>query len=110
MAVGDSIEVEIVYALPHLQRVIPVRVPARCSVEAAIRQSGILAEFPAIDLARVKVGVHGRRVELGAEIRAGDRVEIYRPLTADPKAVRREHAARAAARVAAKGPGSGRAT
>ena len=97
MGVAESIEVEIAYALPERQHIVRVRVPAECNVEAAIRQSGILAEFPAIDLSRSKVGVYGRRVELDAKVRAGDRIEIYRPLIADPKAVRREHAARVAA-------------
>jgi len=96
MGVAESIEVEIVYALPDRQHTLRVRVPVGCSVEAAIRQSGILAEFPAIDLARSKVGIYGRRIDLHAEVRDGDRIEIYRPLTADPKMVRREHAARTA--------------
>jgi len=97
MDVRDAIEVEVVYALPDHQRVIRVRISGGGSVETAIRQSGILAEHSEIDLAKVKVGIYGRRADLNTEVRAGDRVEIYRPLIAEPKAVRREHAARTAA-------------
>ena len=92
MAAVESLRVEVVYALPGRQRCIGVRVRAGASVADAIRQSGIAAEFPEIDPERVKVGIHSRRVSPDASLRDGDRIEIYRPLIADAKAVRRERA------------------
>jgi putative ubiquitin-RnfH superfamily antitoxin RatB of RatAB toxin-antitoxin module len=55
----------------------------------------VLEEFGDIDLAAVRVGVFGRLVDLGRAVAAGDRIEIYRPLTADPKEARRRRARRA---------------
>lgn len=58
----------------------------------AISISGVLRDFPEIDLARNRVGIFGRLARLDAPLREGDRVEIYRPLTADPKEARRRRA------------------
>ncbi len=63
-------------------------------MEQAIRESGMLREFPEIDLARNAVGVFGERVALDSPLRDGDRVEIYRPLALDPKQARRRRALR----------------
>jgi putative ubiquitin-RnfH superfamily antitoxin RatB of RatAB toxin-antitoxin module len=89
---AESLGVEIVYALPERQHIIRVKVPAGTLVADAIRQSGILNEHPEIDLARAKLGIFSRRVDPDSPVRAGDRIEIYRPLIADPKAVRRQRA------------------
>lgn len=64
------------------------------SVREAVERSGVLAEFPEIDLGRNRVGVYGRLVTLDSALGEGDRVEILRPLVADPKAARRRRAAR----------------
>ena len=85
MANAEPIRIDIVYALPERQRVIALQVEAGTCVADAVRQSGILAEYPEIDLARMKVGIFSRRVDPHALLRDGDRIEIYRPLLADPK-------------------------
>ena len=92
MAAGEAFDVDVVYALPDRQRRITVRVAAGTRVAEAIRQSGILDEHPEIDPAHCKLGIFARRVAADAEVCAGDRIEIYRPLVADPKIVRRERA------------------
>lgn len=86
-------EVEVAYALPEMQVVIPVKIAAGAPVEEAIAQSGILKQFPEIDLASNKVGVFGKLTRLDAALQPGDRVEIYRALIADPKEARRAKAA-----------------
>lgn len=92
MAGADDIEVEVTYAAPDRQVVRTLRLPRGSRVEAAIRASGLLEEFPDIDLAANPVGVFGERVKLDTELRDGERVEIYRPLLADPKQARRRRA------------------
>jgi putative ubiquitin-RnfH superfamily antitoxin RatB of RatAB toxin-antitoxin module len=92
METAESIEVEVVYALPARQRLLRIRVPAGATVETAVRQSGILAMFPEIDLARAKLGIFSRRVGLHHVLCAGDRIEIYRRLLVDPKSARRARA------------------
>ncbi|HRD50588.1 MAG: RnfH family protein [Candidatus Competibacter sp.] len=87
------IRVEVAYARPDEQVVIPVEVAAGATLEQAILQSRIQERFPDIDLNTAKVGVFGKLGKLSAAVRAGDRVEIYRPLLADPKAVRKKRAA-----------------
>ncbi len=81
--------VEVVYALPEVQRVIEVPFVSGMSIAQAIERSGILVEFPQIDLATAKVGIFGRLCRLDRQLKPGDRVEIYRPLAIDPKQVRR---------------------
>jgi putative ubiquitin-RnfH superfamily antitoxin RatB of RatAB toxin-antitoxin module len=91
--VSGEIQVEVVYALPAVQRLRPVKLPAGSTVRDAIERSGLLAECPEIDLAANKVGIFGKLTRLDAALRPRDRVEIYRPLHADPKEVRRRRAA-----------------
>lgn len=86
------ITVEVAYALPNKQLIIPVQVPQQSNIKAAIHASGILQKFPEIDLSIHKVGIFGKLAKLDANIRHLDRVEIYRPLIADPKALRRKRA------------------
>ena len=92
MAETDKIEVEVAYALPGLQVILPVQLAPGAVVEDAIRQSGVLEQFPEIDLAANKVGVFGKLAKLDAALQPGDRVEIYRALIADPKEARRKKA------------------
>ena len=89
------IQVEVVYALPHKQVVLSLKVAPDCDVQQVIAQSGILQQFPEIDLNINMVGVFGRQVKLESGLRAGDRIEIYRPLLADPKDIRRRRAEQA---------------
>jgi len=89
---GDEIQVEVAYALPEQQLILPITVAAGTKVEDAIRLSGILERFPEIDLSQNKVGVFSKLTPLDAVVRNKDRVEIYRPLIADPKEVRRRRA------------------
>jgi putative ubiquitin-RnfH superfamily antitoxin RatB of RatAB toxin-antitoxin module len=100
----DRIAVEVAYALPDRQVILVVDVVPGATLEDAIRGSGILEQYPDIDLAVNKVGVFGKLGKLGDALHAGDRVEIYRPLIADPKQVRRQRAA--AGKVMKKGAGS----
>jgi len=90
---ATTINVEVVYALPGQQALLPVQLAEGATVGDAIRQSGVLEAFPDIDLARNKVGIFSKLVKLDEPLRDRDRVEIYRPLIADPKEVRRKRAA-----------------
>ena len=90
---GDLIGVEVAYALPTQQVMVAVDVAPESTVEAAIRESGVLDRFPEIDLTQNRVGVFGKLAKLSDGLQAGDRIEIYRPLIADPKEVRRRRAA-----------------
>ncbi len=89
----NLIRVEVAYARPDEQAIIPVEVPEGATLEQAIVQSRIQERFPEIQLNTAKVGVFGKLGKLSATVRAGDRVEIYRPLLADPKEVRKRRAA-----------------
>jgi putative ubiquitin-RnfH superfamily antitoxin RatB of RatAB toxin-antitoxin module len=89
----NEIMVEVAYALPKEQLIIPVRVPVGTTAEDAIKLSGILQKFPDIDLAANKFGIFGKLTKPDTVLRELDRVEIYRPLIADPKEVRRQRAA-----------------
>lgn len=90
---SDELTVEVAYALPTVQALRQIKVPRGATVVQAIDLSGLREEFPEIDLARNKVGVFGKLTRLDAPLRDRDRVEIYRPLIADPKEVRRQRAA-----------------
>ena len=92
MASAPEIRVEVVYATPARQVVKTLTLPAGSNVEAAIRASGLLEEFPEIDLGVNRAGVFGEIVSLDESLEGGERVEIYRPLIADPKEVRRQRA------------------
>ena len=95
MSEDNTISVEVAYALPHKQSIVEVRVAAGATALAAAQQSGIADQFDGIDLDNAKFGVFGKVVSPGQALREGDRVEIYRPLIADPKEVRKARAARA---------------
>ena len=87
-----TINVEVVYALPARQPLLRARLAEGATVEDAIRASGVLEAFPEIDLTQNKVGIFSKLVKLDDPVRDRDRVEIYRPLIADPKEVRRKRA------------------
>jgi putative ubiquitin-RnfH superfamily antitoxin RatB of RatAB toxin-antitoxin module len=80
-------KIEIAYAGRQRQAIVTVTIDENTSIESALRSSGILVQFPEIDLARQKVGIFGRTKPLTTIIKAGDRIEIYRPVTADPSLV-----------------------
>ena len=90
---AEMLHVEVVYALPGETTLIQVAVEKSSTIADAIRASGIERLFPQINLDRNKVGVFGHIKSLLDEINEGDRIEIYRPLTADPKENRRRRAA-----------------
>lgn len=93
---SPEIKVEVVYALPEKQYLLKVRLAQGSTVEQAIAASGILELRTDIDLTKNKVGIFSRPVKLTDTVNDGDRVEIYRPLIADPKELRRQRAEKAA--------------
>lgn len=89
---SPKITVEVVYALPQKQYLQKVVLEEGATVEQAIAASGLLRLRPDIDLSSNKVGIWSRPAKLQDPVQEGDRVEIYRPLIADPKALRRQRA------------------
>ena len=94
MASGETslMTVEVAYALPQRQEIVALQVPVGTTVQQAAAQSDIVRHFPEIDLATVKMGIFGKAAKADAVLQPGDRVEIYRPLIADPKEIRRQRA------------------
>lgn len=89
-------EIEVVYALPQMQRVVKLPLPAAGLTAAeAVARSGLLAQFPEIAERELVLAVFGVIRDASHALRAGDRVEILRPLRHDPRALRRERAAAA---------------
>ncbi len=86
-------QIGVAYSEAGQQIWLTVEVPDSSTVKEAIERSGILKSFPTIDLDAQKVGVFGKLVKLDAALRAGDRVEIYRPITCDPQTVPRRDGA-----------------
>ena len=84
--------VGVAYAKPTVQVWKNVDVPETATARDAIEKSGLLDQFPEIDLSRQKIGIFGQICPLEKALKEGDRVEIYRPLIADPKAVRKKRA------------------
>lgn len=89
----NAITVEVVYALPSRQEIARLNLPAGTSAIAAVRASGLAERHPEIDLAGARLGVFGKRVAPDTPLSDGDRVEIYRPLAADPRLARRARVA-----------------
>jgi len=83
------IKVEVAYALPDEQTIIPLSVPEGTTAHTAIDLSGLLVTYPSIDLTLQKIGIFGRLITLETRLEEGDRVEIYRPLLVDPMEARR---------------------
>lgn len=90
---SNEIQVEVAYALPQQQLIVKLKVPDGTTAEQAVQLSGMLQKFPEIDLAQSKLGIFGKATKHDHVLREGDRVEIYRPLIADPKGARRARAA-----------------
>jgi len=94
MVSSDRIEVEVAYATPEKQLILPVSVAEGATAIDAIKHSGINEHFPELDDAdELKFGVFGKICKADRVLRGGDRVEIYRQLIADPKEVRKQRAA-----------------
>ncbi|MFL9591877.1 RnfH family protein [Aeromonas schubertii] len=92
---SEQILVEVAYALPDRQTVIPLRLGAGTTARQAIEASGILDKHPEIDLSVNKIGIYSRPVKESEPLQDGDRVEIYRPLIADPREMRKKRADKA---------------
>jgi putative ubiquitin-RnfH superfamily antitoxin RatB of RatAB toxin-antitoxin module len=90
---ADSIAVEVVYALPQRQEIIRLALPEGSTLHQAILASGLLQRYGEIDLDKCKTGIFGKLSKPETGLRDRDRVEIYRPLIADPKEVRKQRAA-----------------
>ena len=90
---SETIRVEVVYALPQKQEIFATNLPDGSTVRQAVEASGVLQKYPEIDLAKNKLGIFSKLAKPDAVLRDRDRVEIYRPLIADPKEVRKQRAA-----------------
>lgn len=90
---NDNIKVEIIYALPDEQDLQVVDLPEGSTVKDVILTSKILDEYKELNLDSLDVGIFGKATKMTQVVRAQDRVEIYRPLIADPKEVRKRRAA-----------------
>ena len=89
---GSRVRVEVAYARPDEQVLIAIEVESGTTVKQVIERSGIAVRFPEIEKIPAGVGIFGRRTALDAIVQDGDRIEIYRPLIADPKVARRTRA------------------
>ena len=87
--VDDDISVEVVYALPQRQIQVTLQVARGTTAGGAVQLSELPVTFPEIEVARCKLGIFGKLIAADTVLNSGDRVEIYRPLTADPKEARR---------------------
>ena len=94
--------VEVVFALPDKQTVIEVQLPEDATAMDAVEQSGIMDKHPEIKNLDLKLGIFSKLCEPEYKLSDGERVEIYRPLAADPKEIRKRRAAEIAAKKAAE--------
>ena len=90
MPSDTSIAVEVAYATPEQQSVLSLNIPIGSTVEQVILASGILTQFPEINLQTQKTGIFSKFCELSTLVQAGDRIEIYRPLAQSPMNARRQ--------------------
>lgn len=102
---AESIQIEVVYAQAAKQDLVRLSLPEGSTVRQAIEASGLLTRYPEIDLAKNKLGIFAKLSKADTVLRDRDRVEIYRPLIADPKEVRKQRAAEG--KVMKKGAGDG---
>lgn len=93
MANNEQFQVEVAYARPDVQVILTVDVDATTTLREAVERSGLLERFPEIELASARMGIFGKLAKPGDTLRPRDRIEIYRPLIADPKEVRKQRAA-----------------
>jgi putative ubiquitin-RnfH superfamily antitoxin RatB of RatAB toxin-antitoxin module len=89
---AEQMNIEVLYALPYEQVLFKVQAAHGVTVGDAIKLSGVLEKHPEIDLSHNKLGIYGKLSKADAILRDKDRVEIYRPLIADPKEIRRQRA------------------
>ena len=101
----ELMTIEVVYALADKQELFTIKLPLGASAIEAVEASGVLKKYPEIDLSKNKLGVFAKLVKPDTPLRDRDRVEIYRPLIADPKEVRKQRAAQG--KVMKKGAGEG---
>jgi len=90
---AEMLNIEVCYALSGKQEVARLKLPSGATVQQALEASGLLTKYPEIDLKKNKFGVFAKLSKLDSVLRDQDRVEIYRPLIADPKEVRKQRAA-----------------
>ncbi|WP_299876534.1 RnfH family protein [uncultured Cocleimonas sp.] len=90
---ADKIHVEVIYALPDEQDLLNLEIEEGSEVQQVILESGVLELYPELDLDTMKVGLFGKITTMKQKVRDKDRIEIYRPLIADPKEVRKKRAA-----------------
>tara|TARA_B100001094_G_C18195886_1_gene810899 strand:+ start:2749 stop:3117 length:369 start_codon:yes stop_codon:yes gene_type:complete len=91
----DQFQVFVVYALPHEQRVFAVWVSEGTTALQAIEMSGVLDYYPQIDIHNTSIGIFSEIVPLDHIVSGKERIEIYRPLVADPKELRKKRAQKA---------------
>lgn len=103
----NKMNVEVVYARRERQELVRVQLPEGATVRQAVEASGLLEKHPELDLAQNKLGIFSKLSKPDTVLRDRDRVEIYRPLIADPKEVRKQRAA--AGKVMKKGAGENEA-
>ena len=89
----DKVNIEVAYALPEEQTLLTVEVPEGAEIKTAIIKSKILELHSELDIETLEVGIFGKLAKMNQVVRDKDRIEIYRPLIADPKEVRRRKAA-----------------
>ena len=89
---AEQIKVQVCYATPTFEFLRDLTVDARTTLEQAVRQSALLQEVPQLDLASAVTGIYGKKKPLATVLREHDRVEVCRPLQADPKEARRRRA------------------
>ena len=90
---ADNVRVEVVYALPQRQELVQLQLPSGATARQAVEASGLLQKYPDIELdGRNKLGIFAKLSKPDTVLRDRDRVEIYRPLIADTKAVRKKRA------------------
>lgn len=97
MYMADKIKVEVAYATPEKQRIVSVDVMPGTTAGDVVALSGIDKVFPGEDIANADIGIYGKVIKKTQVVEAGDRIEVYRPLIADPKASRAARAEKAKA-------------
>lgn len=94
MTESEKIEVEVAYALPDKQKIYTLLVDLGTTVIEAVKQSNVKNDFPDVDLEQASYGIFGQKIKSADThvLKSAERVEIYRPLIADPKEIRRRRA------------------
>lgn len=87
--VAERIDVEVIYATPSNQILVSLKLPPGSTIEQALEKSGVAFQFPEIKLVAGLFGIYGKLADLTTQLRSGDRVEIYRPLVANPRQMRK---------------------